>query len=197
MLRSYVVQCAWQAANTVRRSNKNKKNSNRNNHCRWHVLRSVPGRALPLLYPSSPFLFSTAFQRRALSRASARCMRTGASGRRPFNSNCNRKVVPRSGRLSVGAKVEKWSPLVSCNVIRKRPYVPSSSGINRASLQCVPVKRWNLSCQLCMRCLMHVSLHTSNSASSISSHERHPDNAIVLIYLEHLVVLYRTVVKQL
>ena len=36
-----VVQCAWQAANTVRRSNKKKKNSNRNNHCRWHALRSV------------------------------------------------------------------------------------------------------------------------------------------------------------
>ena len=30
-----------------------------------------------------------------------------------------------------------------------------------------------------------------------SSHERHPDDAIVLIYLEHLVVLYRTVVSQL
>ena len=36
-----VVQCAWQAANTVRRSNKKKNNSNRNNHCRWHALRSV------------------------------------------------------------------------------------------------------------------------------------------------------------
>ena len=36
-----VVQCAWKAANTVRQSNKKKKNSNRNNHCRWHALRSV------------------------------------------------------------------------------------------------------------------------------------------------------------
>ena len=36
-----VVQCAWQAANTVRRSNRKKKNSNRNNHCRWHALRTV------------------------------------------------------------------------------------------------------------------------------------------------------------
>ena len=35
------MQCAWQAANTVRRSNKKKKNSNRNNHCQWHALRSV------------------------------------------------------------------------------------------------------------------------------------------------------------
>ena len=36
-----VLQCAWQAANTVRRSNRKKNNSNRNNHCRWHALRSV------------------------------------------------------------------------------------------------------------------------------------------------------------
>ena len=35
------MQCAWQAANTVRRSNKKKKKSNRNNHCRWHALWSV------------------------------------------------------------------------------------------------------------------------------------------------------------
>ncbi|CDF34317.1 unnamed protein product [Chondrus crispus] len=36
-----VVQGAWQAANTVRRSNKKTKNNNSNNHCRWHALRSV------------------------------------------------------------------------------------------------------------------------------------------------------------
>ena len=35
------MQCAWQAAKTVRLSNKKKKKSNRNNHCRWHALRSV------------------------------------------------------------------------------------------------------------------------------------------------------------
>ena len=36
-----VVQCAWQAANTVRRSNKKNQHSNSNNHCRWHALRSA------------------------------------------------------------------------------------------------------------------------------------------------------------
>ena len=36
-----VGQCAWQAANTVRRSNKKNQHSNSNNHCRWHALRSA------------------------------------------------------------------------------------------------------------------------------------------------------------
>ena len=35
------MQCAWQAANTVRRSNEKNQHSNSNNHCRWHALQSA------------------------------------------------------------------------------------------------------------------------------------------------------------